>query len=154
MAHGLVGDIQRDQGNSAAALKSYQDFQEISGNLAAQDPTNTAWQHDLAVSNIKVGDIQRDQGDLAAARKSYQDGLEIFENLAAQDPSNLEWAMNVIVSEYELSDFVPQALQKTEALHYLQRGLNRLLELRAAGKLTPENDVWVHYFQYRILELE
>ena len=71
------GDILRDQGRLAEALKAYRDSLEIRERLTKKDPANTLWQSDLSISYNKVGDVQRAQGDLAGALKSYRDSLGI-----------------------------------------------------------------------------
>ena len=56
---GLVGrrrarQVQKAQGDPAAALKSYQDNLAIAERLAKSDPGNALWQNDLWVSFTKV----------------------------------------------------------------------------------------------------
>ena len=59
--------MQREQGDLAAALTSFQASLAIRDRLAKADPGNTGWQRDLSASHIKIGDVQRAQGDLGAA---------------------------------------------------------------------------------------
>ena len=83
--------MQSARGDLDAALKAYQNGLNIAEKLAAQDPSNSEWQHDLSVSFERIGDVQSARGNLEVALKAYQDGLEIREKLAAQDPSNTGW---------------------------------------------------------------
>jgi hypothetical protein len=48
--HERIGDVQRAQGDLAAALTSYQASLAIRERLAQADPGNAGWQRDLAVS--------------------------------------------------------------------------------------------------------
>jgi tetratricopeptide (TPR) repeat protein len=98
------GDILRDKGQLAEALKAYRDSLEIAQRLTKKDPANMRWQRDLSESYNRVGDVQRDQGDLAGALKSYRNGLAIRERLAAQDPSNAGWQGDLAVSLDKLGE--------------------------------------------------
>ena len=69
----LLGDIKKQRGDLAGALKSYNDGLAIAEPLAKSDPGNADLQRDLSVSFVKVGDVQMAQGDLAGALKSYND---------------------------------------------------------------------------------
>jgi len=46
-----VGDMHRNSGDNAAALKVYQDGLAIAKRLAELDPNHTEWQRDLSVSH-------------------------------------------------------------------------------------------------------
>jgi tetratricopeptide (TPR) repeat protein len=87
----LLGDIKKQRGDLAGALKSYNDGLAIAEPLAKSDPGNTLLQRDLSASYEKVGDVQVEQGDLAAALKSYNDALATFDRLAKANPGNAEW---------------------------------------------------------------
>jgi len=49
--------VQRAQGDSTAALTSYQAGLAIAERLAAADPGNTGWQRDVVVSYWKVASL-------------------------------------------------------------------------------------------------
>ncbi len=83
-----IGEVLRDQGDLAGALKSYRDSLAVTDRLATSDPGNSQWQADLANSFNDIGLVLRLQGDLSGALKSHRDGLAIRERLAAADPGN------------------------------------------------------------------
>jgi tetratricopeptide (TPR) repeat protein len=56
-SYNMVGDVQRAQGDLAAALKSYQASLTISERLAAANPRNADRQTDLVVSLYKVSTV-------------------------------------------------------------------------------------------------
>ena len=87
-----------EQGDLAAALRSYQASHDIFARLAEADPGNAGWQRDLSVSHNKIGDVQRAQGDLAAALRSYQASHDIFARLAEADPGNAGWQRDLALS--------------------------------------------------------
>lgn len=58
------GDILRDEGRLADAVRLYRDSLDIRMRLTRKDPGNTDWLRDLAVSYDRVGDVLRQQGQL------------------------------------------------------------------------------------------
>jgi tetratricopeptide (TPR) repeat protein len=96
--------VQSAKGDLDGALEAYQQDLAIAQKLAAQDPGNALWQHDLSVSFIKIGDVQSAKGDLDGALKAYQDSLAIREKLAAQDPGNAQWQRDLSVSFNKIGD--------------------------------------------------
>jgi tetratricopeptide (TPR) repeat protein len=99
-----VGDVLREQGDLAGALKSYRDGLAIADRLATSDSGDAGWQRDLSVSFDYVGDVLREQGDLAGALKSYRDSLGIRERLATSDPGNTGWQRDLSVSFNKVGD--------------------------------------------------
>jgi len=69
------GDILRDEGRLADALKLYRDSLDIRMRLTRKDPGNTDWLRDLAVSYDRVGDVLRQQGQLTDALRSLREHL-------------------------------------------------------------------------------
>jgi hypothetical protein len=136
------GDVQRDQGDLAGALKSYRDGLAIAEKLAKQDPGNAGWQRDLFVSYNKVGDVQ---GDLAGALKSYRDGLAIAEKLAKQDPGNAGWQADFAFSCWQtgttLARSDPQS--KKDARTMVEKGRDILRELKTRSGLIPQQQQWL-----------
>ena len=81
-----VGDGLQEQGQGADALQAYRDSLAIAQKLAAQDPSNTTWQRDLAVSLNKVGDVLQAQGQGADALQAYRDSLAIAPKAGGAGP--------------------------------------------------------------------
>jgi eukaryotic-like serine/threonine-protein kinase len=84
------GDIEKEQGDLAATLKSYEKSLEIIQPLAQQNPKNSDWQHDWASNLEDVGDVLKEQGDLAGALQRYRSASAIEEKAADQRPSDPE----------------------------------------------------------------
>ena len=131
VSHDKIGDVQRAQGDLAAALTSYQASLAIAERLAKADPGNAGWQRDLSVSHDKIGDVQRAQGDLAAALTSYQASLAIAERLAKADPGNAGWQRDLSVSHNKIGDVQRRAGRPGGGADQLP-GLAR--DRRAAGR--------------------
>ena len=133
------GDILRDQGRLADALKAYRDSLEIRESLTKKDPDKTLWQSDLSVSYTKVGDVQSAQGDLAGALKSYRDSLDIDEKLAKQDPDNAGWQRDLSVSYQRVGDVQSAQGDLAGALKSYRDGLGIREKL---AKQDPDNAGW------------
>ena len=85
-------------GDTKAALAAAERAQAIMAGLAASDPGNAGWQHDVSVSLDKVGDVRLAVGDRAGALSAYEESLAIMRKLAASDPGNAGWQRDVSVS--------------------------------------------------------
>jgi len=134
-----LGDIKQRRGDLRSALKSYEDSLAIAGPLAASDPGNAEWQHNLSVSYDDVGDVQMAQGDLEGARESYSDSLAIREGLAKADPSNLEWQRDLYVSFKKIGDEQEAQGDFESALKSYEGGLAIAERLAASD---PGNELW------------
>ena len=66
-----AGDLYVANGDTPAALKSYQDSHELVKKLVELEPKQAEWQHDLSLSYNKIGDLYQSNGDTPAALKSY-----------------------------------------------------------------------------------
>ena len=134
-----LGNVQRAQGDLAAALESYRSGLAIAEKLAASDPSNTGWQRDLSVSHERIGDVRQSQGDLAAALESYRSGLAIAEKLAASDPSNTGWQRDLSVSHNKIGDVQRAQGDLAAALESYRSGMAIREKLAASD---PSNTGW------------
>src|SRR5439155_315288 len=98
------GDVQRDQGDLAGALKSYRDSLAIIEKLAKQDPGNASWQRDLAAAHCFVGIVLQQQGKLPEALQEYEAYRDVMLGLAKQDPSNGGWQRDLSISYDKVGD--------------------------------------------------
>ncbi len=99
-----LGDVLWAQGNAEAALGQYRASLDLTGTLAAKDPTNTDWQRDLSVSYDRVGDVVLEQGDVAGALAAHRASLAIRDTLAANAPTHPGWKRAVSVSHDRIGD--------------------------------------------------
>ena len=104
--------------------------------LAARDPNNAEWQHDLSVSYDNVGDISAARGDRDGALKAYQDGLDIQKQLAARDPNNAEWQRDLSVSYNKIGDISAVRGDRDAALKAYRRMDSTIQE--AARRARPQ----------------
>jgi hypothetical protein len=84
----LPGDVQRAQGDLAAALTSYQASLAIAERLAKADPGNAGWQRDLALSYGRIALIETRQGIRGDTLTGFQQGRDIIVQLMRQSPDN------------------------------------------------------------------
>lgn len=135
-----LGRLYRDIGNLPAALR------------AAQAAKDTAVDdRDRSVGHSAVGDALVAQGDGPGALTAYRKGLAIREALAARDRSNIQWQIDVAISFSKLGTHTGIAL--TQRRDYLQRGLQIQHELKASGRLPPNQD-WIGWFTERLEEIK
>jgi hypothetical protein len=80
--------VLQDQGNLPAALDSHKAARAISERLAAADPGNAVWQHDLVISYGRVAMIEARQGARDQALSGLRRGRDILARLKAQSPHN------------------------------------------------------------------
>ena len=139
VSHDRIGDVQAVQGDSAAALRSYQASLAIAERLAAGDPRNTEWQRSPSVSHDKIGSVQAAQGDSAAALKSYKASLTIRERLAASDSRNTGWQRDLSVSHDRIGSVQAAQGDSAAALKSYQAGLVIAERLTASD---PRNTEW------------
>jgi tetratricopeptide (TPR) repeat protein len=134
-----LGDIARDQGSLADALRHYHSAAAIGEPIAKAHPADTRWRRDMSVSQEKIGEILHDQGNLPAALVSLRAALAIREQLAKADPGNADWQRNLSAVHEKIGDVLidqgnlPAALASHEAALDID---NRLV------KADPGNITW------------
>ena len=67
-----LGHLAAKQRDLAGALRSFSDAKAIAERLAASDPSNAAWQRDLAVSHFKLSQCALAKGDEAMMQASLR----------------------------------------------------------------------------------
>lgn len=142
VAHGDVGDALRVRGDSAAALRSYEEDLAIWRMLADAQPANSQWQISLSLRHNKVGDAQRAQGDLRSALKSYQAALAIRKRLVASDPDQDELQLAFALSAWMVGT-IEQGQSDAERLAILRDGLSAVDRLAQRRSLDP-HEVALH----------
>jgi hypothetical protein len=70
----------------------FKDALAISERLALSDPSNTIWQHDLAVRYPNIASVSVHPGDAVAAPRKAR---AIITRLIAIDPNNEQWRKNL-----------------------------------------------------------
>ena len=142
-------------GDLKAALDLFVKQGAIAERLAARDPENTEWQHDLSTSYERIGYVRVASGDLAGAQRSYEAGLAIAERLAARDPANAGWQRDRVVSYWGIADVLAQLPgSRGEALVWYRRALGVVEAMKAAGRWAPADEQYVGTLRGLIAALE
>jgi tetratricopeptide (TPR) repeat protein len=100
---GVRGDIAVTQGRYKLALSFYRESLAIFQRLAASDPNNAQWRHDVAVRHDNIGDVLRAQGKPADALAAYQCGMVLFEGLDIKQ-SRPEWQRDIAICHDRIGD--------------------------------------------------
>jgi len=136
--HERTGDIQRQLGDLAEALKSFRARHDIVAALVRAEPGNAEWQRDLSVSFNKIGEVLAEQGDTAAALQSFASALAIADRLAA-DPDNVGAKRDRAVGYERIGTALMAQARLGEALKSFRDGLAVAERLTA---LDPANAEW------------
>ena len=108
-----MGDILVAQHNPAEARKSYEDSVAVARQLAALEPGNRLWQHDLSIALDKLATALADEGKLPEALQHRQEHLTIVEGLAAAEPGIRDHETD-LVSAYGFIGVLLQRMDRTD----------------------------------------
>ena len=86
-SHNNLALLQRDTGESQAALVNFQAALTILKKLAGANPTVNEYRRDVATNHLNQGLLQRDIGDSQAAMVSFREALAIRVELHAEHPT-------------------------------------------------------------------
>jgi len=111
VSHNKIGDVQRAQGDLAAALASYRASLAIAERLAAADPGNAQWQRDLALSHGRVAMALARQGKGEEARAGLEAGRAIIVRLRQVSPDNATLPKDLAWFDAELAALAAEAAQ-------------------------------------------
>jgi tetratricopeptide (TPR) repeat protein len=106
VVHRNLGDVLKEQGDTAGALAEYRAALAIREELAARDPANVEVQRDLATNHGAIGDVFRAQGRTADALAECRTSLAIRDRIAAQDPTNADRQRDVSISHDKIGNLL------------------------------------------------
>jgi len=90
------------QGNLPAALESYKAALAIMERLAAADPGNAGWQHDMAFSYGNVATVEARQGSRDQALSKFRNARDIIARLKVQSPDNVQLPKDLALFESQI----------------------------------------------------
>jgi Domain of unknown function (DUF4062) len=140
----LLGDLN-------AAMQSFQNGVAVAESCLQAITGDSDAQRDLSVSHNKIGDVLVAQGDGPGALVAYREELAIAEALAARDPANTQWQTDVAISCAKLGTLA-HAQNADVRRDYLMRGPGILMELKAEGRLLPNQD-WIEWFDGQLSQM-
>jgi tetratricopeptide (TPR) repeat protein len=124
--------------------------------LAAQEPSNSQWQRELAVSQEHIGAVCVELAQYDEALGAMRKGLEITSRLAQQDPANAGWQRDLAVSLAVIARVYERRGNPEQAMASLDEA-RPIAEKLAA--LDPKNIEWKDHLAYieydrgRLLEI-
>jgi len=134
-----LGDIARDQGSLADALRHYHSAAAIGEPVAKAHPGDTGWQRDMSVAQEKIGEVLHAQGNLPAALVSLRAALAIRDRLAKADAGNADWQRNLAAVQERIGDVLIEQGNLPAALASHAAALD--IESRLV-KADPGNITW------------
>jgi tetratricopeptide (TPR) repeat protein/tRNA A-37 threonylcarbamoyl transferase component Bud32 len=132
VSHQKIGTVLLAQGDSAAGLASHESALAIAEKRAAEDPSDSERQYDVAMGHYKVGDVLVDQGNLPAALVELRASLAIAGVLAVKDPTNVLHQNHLVVTHQELGDVLFAQREMAAALVEYRASLTIAAALAAA----------------------
>jgi tetratricopeptide (TPR) repeat protein len=92
------GDLQAEQGNSAAALEAYRQAHELYAALCKKEPDNLEDQWYLGHSHYRLGTAHQLAGDAARAARELSESLKVREAMVAKDPGSVQLRTELILA--------------------------------------------------------
>jgi tetratricopeptide (TPR) repeat protein len=144
----VTGDLLAALNRPAEAMETYRKDLAIALKIAAVDPGNAEWQHDLWLSYYRLGQKQAEANQPEAAGASSGEATTIIEKLVASRPDNAAWQKDLVATLVALAPFSP------DALDYYKRALVILQRLDAEGRLPTSKKGWISILQRGIESLQ
>ena len=114
-ARGAPGQPGRyDLANAILRPLAHQLGERVREALAGDEPDNTTYQRDLAVSYERLGDLARQSGQASEAERLYRQSLAVREALAGDEPDNTTYQRDLTISYNKLGDLARQSGQAGE----------------------------------------
>ncbi len=114
-----VGAALRDQGHTERARQHWQHYLDVSEQLAALDPTNDAWQIELAWARTNLAVLDLEQGDAVAAEAIFGEVLTYWDARAAEHPDDQD-------TQVELADILSWSAESLLAQNEWERTIELL----------------------------
>jgi serine/threonine-protein kinase len=133
-----LGDVQRRQGESKAALASFQESLQICRRLVEADPRSAQDQRGLIFSLLKVGEVQNQQGDSKAALASFLGSVQGARRLAEANPGSALAQRDLSTSLEQLGDMQIHQGKSKVALASYQEALQIRRRLAADAPRSVE----------------
>jgi serine/threonine protein kinase/tetratricopeptide (TPR) repeat protein len=137
------GDIQKDRGDLAGALKSYSDSLGIRERLARQNPSKDEWQQNRALGIANVGDVLYLQGDSSGALERYKTALNILQQLVARLSGNADLRDNLSMMQENIGQVLEKRGDLTDALKSYQDclAIRKELKKQEPGSVERDHDI-------------
>jgi tetratricopeptide (TPR) repeat protein len=119
----LMGEISVQRGDLAAALASFQQASDTTGELVNRAPHDGESIFNHAQNVFWVGEIAHQRGDLASAEESFNEYRVLANRLVALNPANDDWRAEVAYADSDLGVLLLQENRSAEASAAFQKTL-------------------------------
>ncbi len=137
----LVGEISNLRGNSAEALKAFQQAAGTTKEQLARDPGNGQRIYDHAQSVFWVGAIAYERKEIETAEREFREYKRLADRLLALDPNRAEWQMESSYAETNLGVMLKEQRRFEEAEPAFARALARIEKVAAGEAYDPGRQV-------------
>ncbi|MBC8404379.1 MAG: protein kinase [Planctomycetes bacterium] len=131
----LLGQQQRQQGDPAAALASYQSALGNFQKLVERRDVDPSWQHSRSITIVKIGDIYKERGETVRGLEYYQQALELDEKMVREFPDEASFWDNLFWSYQRMGAIAADEGRLEESWSYFQKMPELTFTLR---KLNPD----------------
>ncbi len=126
-------------GQLPEARQSFEQAVDLSTKLAAENPSQTEWQHNLGTGYQQIGNVSAAEGNLTKALEAYEDSRKLLAKLIAEDASNSLWQRDLSGALEKIGDVQSRQGKLAEALQTHQRAR----EIRQAfSDKDPSENQW------------
>lgn len=123
--YAILGNTQaRDE----RALEAY----KLLAKLVAEDPSNRAWQNNLATAETELGNALVTEGKLGEALDRYRAALAIRKTLVAPNQGNVDWQISLANLDRAIGVVLTSQGKSADALASYQAGITIVERLAAA----------------------
>lgn len=130
-----IGDVLQAQGDTKAAIDSYQAGLATFASLATTQPSDRQLQRDLCVSNARIGELLRIQGDTEGAMSALEESWRIAKQLA-EDKSDQRAQIDQVGPAERVADLYLATGKADEARKILEQTLQ---VVQFAAERDPNN---------------
>jgi len=88
-----LGEVGKDQGDLAEALRAFTTSRDILGELYRRNPDNTEYRFELGNAEFWIGYVHLDAGEFDKAQQAFELYLDNAYKLVEMDPGNPRWLM-------------------------------------------------------------
>ena len=100
----ILGDVQDERGDHAAALATYRRALGVAQLLAKQAPDDLNLRHDVSVDHVKIGSTLQNEGEPDEALASFRAAEEIVRGLVKEDGESTEYRYSLAISLSDVGD--------------------------------------------------
>jgi tetratricopeptide (TPR) repeat protein len=129
-----IGDVKREQGDSAGALAAYEESLALRKTIASMEGDGAQAEFDVTVTLERIADLKRRMGDSAGALAAYEQSLAIRQRLDTSPQVDAEARRGVLVSLGKICDLKRQTGDASGALEACNGMLDRARRLAASDE--------------------